>query len=170
MRHLANSITISRILLSVILLPTKTFTLPFYFLYIYCGVSDMVDGVIARRTDSTSRAGASLDSIADILFTAVCMVKILPVLELKNWMWEWIGIIILIKIINLVYGFICCRKMVFLHTVGNKVTGILLFLWVIINQWIPKEISVFILCATATFAAVQEGHIIRTGKTEEFMI
>ena len=76
------------------------FSLAFYALYITAGVSDMVDGWVARRTHTASELGAKLDTIADIVFVVVCLVKLLPVVDITTWLYVWIGIIALIKIIN----------------------------------------------------------------------
>ena len=49
MKNLANDITIVRILCSIALLFFPAFSTAFYVLYITAGVSDMVDGWVARR-------------------------------------------------------------------------------------------------------------------------
>ena len=61
----------------------------------------MADGAIARRTKSDSELGAILDTVADIVFVAVCFVKILPTMQLPVWLWIWIVIIAIIKIGNM---------------------------------------------------------------------
>ena len=71
MKNIANYISISRIVMSILLLVTKTLTLPFIIIYLYCGVSDMVDGYIARKSKNTSKIGEKLDSIADIIFVII---------------------------------------------------------------------------------------------------
>ena len=45
----------------------------------------------------------------------------------------------------------------------NKVTGILLFVLPLTLKYIDLRYSGAIVSAAATFAAVQEGHLIRTG-------
>ena len=52
--------------------------------YIYCGISDILDGFIARKTKNESEIGAKLDSVSDIIFVVVAMIKILPFLNLTN--------------------------------------------------------------------------------------
>ncbi len=47
MRNLANYISVSRIIMSIMLAITETFSIAFYIIYIYCGISDMLDGFIA---------------------------------------------------------------------------------------------------------------------------
>jgi phosphatidylglycerophosphate synthase len=163
MKQLANGITISRIAASFLLLTTTPFSLMFYVVYIYCGLSDMIDGTIARKSGNTSKAGANLDSIADAVFVIICMIKILPMIRCKIWMWIWIGSIVLIKIMNLTSALIYLKKPVFLHTIANKITGFFLFIWLLTVKGIPMQITVPVVCAVATFAAVQEGYFIRTG-------
>ena len=57
-RHIANIITASRILGSGLLLLFPAFSPAFYGIYLLCGISDMVDGAIARITKSAGRFGS----------------------------------------------------------------------------------------------------------------
>ena len=132
MKNIANYLSISRAIMSIILAISETFSFPFYiiyiYIYIYCGISDMLDGYVARRTKSTSKIGARLDSIADIIFVIVAIIKILPVLHLSDGIVIWAVIIALIKIINVICSYIYYKKLVLPHTVANKITGFLLFI------------------------------------------
>lgn len=65
MKHLANGITISRIVASFMLIATNIFSILFFLLYAYCGISDMIDGIVARKTATVSKVGATLDSVAE---------------------------------------------------------------------------------------------------------
>lgn len=49
------------------------------------------------------------------------------------------------------------------HSIMNKITGILLFVLPLTIRIIDLKCSTAIICAIATFAAIQEGHYIRTG-------
>ena len=49
-------------------------------------------------------------------------------------------------------------------SVMNKVTGVLLFILPLTFSIIPLIYSAIPVCAVATFAAVQEGHFIRSRK------
>ena len=164
MKTLANDITIIRILCSIALLFFPAFSLAFYILYITAGVSDMVDGWVARRTHTASKLGAKLDTIADIVFVVVCFVKLLPVMDIPVWLWVWIGIIALIKIINIISGYIIQKRFVSVHSTMNKVTGLLLFVLPLTISLIDLKYSATVVCIFATFAAIQEGHFIRTNK------
>ena len=163
---MANCITFSRILFSVLLLYFPAFSSPFIGLYIFCGVSDMLDGFIARKTGTVTELGARLDSVADLLFLIVAAVKLLPFLHLPSWLWVWAGGIALIKVINILSSLLVQGKIVFPHTVLNKLAGFLLFVFPLTMSFIDVTLSAVLLCIAATAAAVQEGHLIRTGRTQ----
>ncbi|MDD5808741.1 MAG: CDP-alcohol phosphatidyltransferase family protein [Oscillospiraceae bacterium] len=158
---MANILTISRIPLSVLLLCTHPLSCSFYILYGFCGLTDVVDGFIARKTGSASETGAKLDTAADFVFVVVCLIKLLPVIELPIHLLIGTLIIALIKIINIISGFIVQKKFVAVHTILNKVTGAMLFVLPLTVSFVDLRYSGSIVCAVATFAAIQEGHFIR---------
>lgn len=162
MKNIANYISISRIIMSIILIITKTFSIPFYILYIYCGLSDMLDGFLARKYKITSEIGAKIDSIADIVFVLVSIVKILPVLNLSKVIYIWGIVIAMIKICNVICGYVYYKKLTLPHTIMNKITGFVLFITPLIIQYIDLVIIEIFICVLATFSAIQEGHYIRT--------
>ena len=164
--HLANIITCTRIICSIALLFCPVLSVAFYILYIIAGVSDMIDGTIARKTGASGEFGSKLDTIADLIFVVICMIKLLPVIEISIWIFIWIGIITIIKVINIVSGFIAQRRFVTVHSVMNKITGGLIFAIPLTVGFIDVRYSVAAGCAAATFAAIQEGHYIRTGRQE----
>ena len=161
---MANIITGFRILTSIALLFCPVFSPAFYVLYLLAGLSDMIDGTIARRTDTVSEFGTRFDTLADIIFVAVCLIKLLPVISIQTGICVWIAVIALIKIINIISGYIVKKKLVAVHSVMNKVTGALLFILPLTFSLVPLKYSAIPVCLVATFAAVQEGHFIRTGK------
>ena len=164
---MANIITIIRILCSFALLFFPAFSVAFYALYITAGLSDIVDGWVARKTNTVSNYGSKLDTIADVVFVTVCLLKLLPVMDIPLWLYVWIGIIAFIKIINIASGFVVQKRFVAVHNVMNKVTGVLLFLFPLTFSFIDLRYSEIVVCLIATFAAIQEGHLIRTKKIIE---
>ena len=158
---MANIITGFRVLISIALLFCPVFSPVFYTLYLIAGVSDMIDGTIARRTNTVSGFGARFDTAADFVFVVVCMIKLLPVINMQIWLCVWIVIIALIKTVNIISGYIVQKKLVAVHSVMNKVTGVLLFILPLTLSIIPLTYSAIPICAVATFAAVQEGYFIR---------
>ena len=161
---MANAITLFRIAVSIVLLFCPAFSPAFYGFYIAAGLSDMLDGFAARKTDTVSELGARLDTIADFVLVVVCLIRLLPVLRIPAWLYSWIGMIALIKAVNIVSGFAVQKKLVTVHSVMNKATGALLFLLPLTIPVFPLKYSAIVVCAAATFAAIQEGHFIRTGR------
>ena len=161
---MANAITIFRMAASIVLLFCPVFSPAFYVFYIMAGVSDMLDGFVARKTNSASRFGARLDTIADFVFVVVCLIKLLPILSIPAWLYVWIGIIAFIKAVNIVSGFVVQKRFVAVHSVMNKATGALLFLLPLTIPFLSLKYSAIVVCAPATVAAIQEGYLIRTGE------
>lgn len=160
---MANIITGFRILCAIILIFVSTNSPEFYASYILGGFTDMIDGTVARKTNSTSEFGSKLDTLADFIFIVVCLLKILPMFTFPKWIWIWFACIAIIKIINIVSAFIVHKKFVAEHTVLNKTTGLLMFLLPIVVYYIPLIYCASVVCIIATIAAIQEGHYIRIG-------
>ena len=160
---MANTITCIRIVCSIAILFFPALSPAFYVLYIIAGISDMIDGAVARKTGTVSDFGSKLDTTADFVLVVVCLVKLIPVIHVPTWLIIWIIVIAVIKAVNLVSGYIMRKEIVVLHTAMNKVTGILLFVLPLTLTFIDLKYSGTVVSAAATFAAIQEGHLIRTG-------
>ncbi|MBQ5935520.1 MAG: CDP-alcohol phosphatidyltransferase family protein [Bacteroidales bacterium] len=155
-----NVISVLRIAGSISLLFCDVRGWPFWSLYVLGGLSDIIDGWLARKLHAESKTGAILDSVSDIVFVACCAISLLPVLEIPMWLWIWAGVIVIIKIVNQISSLVVCKRFCFPHTLANKLTGFLLFLMVPTMFW--SMIPISIVASLATFAAVHEGHYIRT--------
>ena len=163
---MANALTVSRIVLSVALLASPALSSAFLIIYALAGVADMLDGYVARRAGTESELGARLDSIADLVLVVVCLVKILPAISVPMWLWIWVAAIVLVKATNAISGFVVEKRLVMLHTTANKVAGLAVFFVPFAIPFVGISAPAVIACAVATFAAVQEGHFIRTGRAE----
>ena len=165
MRRIPNIVTSIRILGAAVMLFLHANGFAFWTIYALCGISDMLDGFLAKRLDCESDRGARLDSVADILLTVVCIWKIIPDIALPLWAWIWIAVIASVKIVNAISSLVVYRKIVLPHTRMNKLTGLMLFILIPFVFRTGRMIFVAILCSVATLAAVEEGHLIRTGRT-----
>ncbi|MGN0745990.1 MAG: CDP-alcohol phosphatidyltransferase family protein [Aristaeellaceae bacterium] len=159
---MANIVTLCRILLSVVLLFPPALSPGFFMLYLAAGLTDMLDGPIARKTHTATAFGARLDTLADMALVAACMIRLLPVLALPAWLGMWVGVIAAIKVVNLLSSWVLYRQLAARHTLLNRLTGFALFLLPLTLTLIDLTCSGSIVCALATVAAIQEGHLIRT--------
>ena len=161
---IADVLTSIRILVSGVLLFFPVFSSAFYVLYLVGGLSDMSDGIIARKTNTVSEFGSKFDSAADFVFVTVCLIKILPAMDIPTWLYIWTAVITLIKFINIISGYVVQKKFVTAHTAMNKVTGAVLFMLPLTLTIVPLKYTGILICIIATFAAVQEGHFMRAGQ------
>ena len=104
--------------------------------------------------------GAKLDTLADIVFAAVVLIMLLPILELPLWMIGWIGVIALIKLVNIVIGFVRNHTLTAVHSVINKVTGTLVFILPFTLTIINIRYTAVFVCAVATVAAIMESYTV----------
>ena len=159
MKQIANVLTGCRILGSILLLFFSVFSLGFYVTYLLCGLSDMVDGTIARRTNSVSKFGSQLDTVADMVFVIASLIKVLPAIDVPLWLWIWGGAIAFIKVGNIICGYVARRQFVSIHTIMNKVTGFLLFLLPLTLSFMELDHAAMVVCILATISAIQEGFL-----------
>ncbi|MGN0034020.1 MAG: CDP-alcohol phosphatidyltransferase family protein [Candidatus Limimorpha sp.] len=159
-RNMANIITAQRIVLSAPLLMSEPLSPSFYIIYSLCGLSDIADGFVARRTNAVSRFGERLDSAADIVFVAVCLCKLLPVIGLEKWLYAWVAAIALIKVVNVIIGYVRAHSFVPVHSMLNRLTGLILFLFPFFIGIVEITPAAAIVCVFASVAAIQEGVVI----------
>ena len=164
MKHIPNIISALRIIGATCLLFCNPAAVAFWVIYGLCGISDMLDGYLARKLRVESKTGAVLDSVADICFVSCCAIRLIPVMQIPTWLWIWAGAIVVIKIVNQVSALIICRQFCFPHTKANKFTGLLLFLSVPTVFWSVAPLA--FVAGIASFAAIQEGHFIWTRRNQ----
>ena len=155
-KYIANIITASRIVFSLPLLLIPLSSAWFYAFYLLCGFSDMVDGTVARKTNSASEFGARLDTVSDFVFLSVALIKFVPHLHIPVWLWIWIGVIAMMKLGNATWGFVRTKKLISPHTLLNKITGLLLFLLPVTISFVDLTHTLPIVCTAATVAAMHE--------------
>lgn len=160
-----NGITLSRIVGTLCLFPleaTTQITSPFWLLYAFCGIADIADGYVARRLKTATKTGALLDSIADLIFVICCSCKLIPILTFPSWLWYLVAIIAGIKFVNQISAWVVHKKFFFLHSMANKLTGLMLFISIPLYVCFGMIIPLIPTSVVAAYAAIQEGYYIRT--------
>ena len=156
MMNLANYISISRIVLSVLMLFTELSSALFFVIFILCGISDFLDGYVARNYGLNSDLGANLDSLADIIFFSCFLIVLFSQLKISYLVGSWIICIVLIKIVSFVIGYVKFHKLPLIHTYLYKITGALLVLFPFMLLFTSSNWILVILCFIATSAALEE--------------
>ena len=158
---MANIITGCRIICCIVLMFCPVRSLEFIVLYLIAGFTDMIEGAVARKINTVSEFGSKLDSIADFIFVVICMIKLFPIFDIPIWLWIWIGVIALIRVFNVIISYLVHKKIVAEHTIMNKITGLLLFFFPVSLFIIDLKYGAVVVCIVATYAAIEEGIIIK---------
>lgn len=156
MKAIPNCISFFRIILSVILIFVKPLSIAFYVIYIVCGFSDIIDGFIARKTGTTSRLGEKLDSMADLIMAGVLLVVLYPIINPSTEIVIWIISIAIIRLASMVVALKRYKTIAILHTYGNKITGLVLFIFPLFLPYIHIAVLMYIICAVASISAIEE--------------
>ena len=154
----ANGITLLRILGTLGLLILMPLTPEFYLVYTLTGLTDALDGWVARKTGTAGPLGARLDSWADLLFYGVVIVRLFPVLfaRLPQSIWWAILAVAGLRIAGYLTAAVKYHAFAALHTCLNKLTGLGVFL---IPYVLPMSFAVgycWGICAVAGIAAGEE--------------
>ena len=125
--YLPNLITLCRVILSLGLLLIDFQSIFFIPAYLLCGLTDILDGFIARKTDCETPSGAKLDSIADLFMCWMIFLTIIRQNRADSLVFAGISIIFMIRIGNAVFSKLKFGKMASIHTIANKLSGLLFF-------------------------------------------
>lgn len=147
-KNIPNCVTLLRIIGSLALLGLDTSDRVFWYIYIFCGFTDVLDGFLARLLNVTSEVGSKLDSISDISFYLVMLFKFFNDFRnnIPSWAWYWLVIIIILRFISYSVSFIKTKELQHSHSIFNKMTGMLAFvLPFVYNSRIVNYYCVFAL-------------------------
>lgn len=154
----ADIITLLRIAGTVLLVALKPLSAEFFLLYALTGLTDVLDGWIARKTKTAGDFGARLDSIADLLFYTVILIRLLPILlnKLPNEIWYTVAVIFCIRIAAYITAAIKYRLFASLHTYLNKLTGVAVFCipFLLVTDYAVAFCG--IVCAVAAASSLEE--------------
>ena len=154
-----NCITSLRIVGAFVMMFTTIFTKEFYVVYTLCGITDVLDGFVARLTKKTTEFGARLDSVADLLFYGTMLFKLLPkMLEaMPNAMPVMIASLVALRVCTYLLAAFRYKKFASLHTYLNKASGFSCFLMpYLVWMGVPQNIVYSIVYGIAVAAGLDE--------------
>lgn len=148
----ADILTLLRMVGTALLAALKPLSGGFLFLYALTGVTDVLDGWIARKTNTERDFGARLDSAADLLFYAVMLLRVFPALwqALPGSIWYAVAFIVLVRLAAYLTAAVKYRRFASLHTYLNKFTGFAVFL---IPFWLLTDYAP-VFCWSASAVAM----------------
>lgn len=166
-KHLANIVSLSRVAGAIALFFFNTISTPFLIIYVLCGFTDLIDGPIARKTNSTSPLGATLDTVGDVA-TYLALTK---VLILRNLVAKWILCWILGAGIVFGIGALISKrrfgKLYLPHTYLGKIFGGSVFVLPLAMQFMPGYAWMAVICSIASVHAIELLYVQSKNKTAE---
>ena len=154
-RVIPDLLSFSRLCLAFVLLLTEPLSPIFLSILFVCGLTDMLDGLAARRFDACSEHGHIIDSISDIVLAVVLLYCLIPVVNWEGWMAIWIAVIAAVRIVAFVIGSVRYGRPAFVHTYLNKVAGVMLFLTPFLLVIIGAPITVAVVCSVISVSSVE---------------
>ena len=154
-----NSLTLLRLLGGIALiflpLPSKSF----YIVYLICGLTDMLDGLLARKLGTASSFGAKLDSVADLTFYSVSLIRMMPWLRkrLPSWIWYIVFAVLAVRLASYLVAAIRLKRFAAVHTIANKATGALVFgvgPMILLPSWLT--VYCLVLAVVAAYSSTEE--------------
>ena len=163
-KQIPNILTASRVLIAIIILFIKPFSIAFYVIYAWCGISDLFDGVIARAIKVESSLGSLLDTIGDVLLTLTgSFVTFKYMYQVANLaIWGPLAAVLSIFVFRAIGAIVTLarfKKFAMLHTIGNKVGMILLFLIPLFYELVGTvgaPIFIYAVSGVCILAAIEE--------------
>jgi len=155
--HIPNLLSVIRIALALSIIIFANNNKFVFCIVLLCGLTDVLDGYIARKYHFESKLGAKLDSLGDYVFFLI--------LVLYFFIWHidlikdnsiLIGIIIIVRLLSLFICWINNRKIYSLHTISNKITGLLLFIGILVEILSERKDIILFLLVIALISAFEE--------------
>lgn len=154
--NIPNFITAARIVGTVCLLFIPALSPAFFIIYTLSGFTDVLDGWLARKTGTAGELGAMLDSIADLLYYAVMLLKIMPILveRLPLPFWWVVGFVLVLRLSAYIAAAVKFKRFASIHTYLNKVTGLAIFT---VPYWLATPVFVPVCWTICVIAAIGSG-------------
>jgi CDP-diacylglycerol--glycerol-3-phosphate 3-phosphatidyltransferase len=152
-----NILSISRIILSPIIFFTNDNKFVLFFVLIIIGFTDVLDGYIARKYKKQTIIGSWLDSVSDFVFYILLVIYTIifefdMIIRIKY----YVIIISGLKLLTVIISIFKYKKLGFLHTFGNKFTGIMLFIGFCIYILLENRIFIYIGLIISIISSMEE--------------
>jgi len=149
LRYIPNALSLSRILLAIVLLFLAKERAVFLSVYAVAGLTDMLDGLLARKFGWQSEVGSKFDGFADAVWIFSMMAVIFLVLKITfaPYIYIALAVILAVRAANLIFTRSKFKQWGVLHSSLVRASGIPLFLIVPYCVWTHKGPSALLLAA-----------------------
>ncbi|MCL2507694.1 MAG: CDP-alcohol phosphatidyltransferase family protein [Oscillospiraceae bacterium] len=171
MKHIPNALSISRIPLSIAMLFLTKRPAAFLVVYAAAGLTDVLDGFLARRFHWESEFGAKIDGFADIGFMLAMLGVVFGlmrhVLNFKAYLVIGVAVVAALKVVNLCFTKCKFKEWSTMHTLANKYTALPFYFIVPYCVWFQKVPNglIMVFLATVFIANLEETWILASADT-----
>lgn len=128
-KNIPNILSISRIIFAAIIIIFANDKLIQFIAFVLSGITDILDGYLARKFNCATEKGAKLDSLGDlVIITFVIIYFIIWEFDLIKWNITLIAIIIIIRFLSVIVCWSKNGQIYGLHTFLNKFIGFVVFI------------------------------------------
>ena len=152
-----NILSLSRIVLAFALFFSSDHPVPLFALVVLCGITDVLDGYLARKLHCESNLGARLDSLGDLVYYSALTLYVvrfqMPLIQ------PYLGGIIaifVIKTLTLAVSKVKNGRIYSLHTYGNKLTGVMVVVSICLILLTGTGLFVALLVVVGILSALEE--------------
>ncbi|WFR55581.1 CDP-alcohol phosphatidyltransferase family protein [Anaerocolumna sp. AGMB13025] len=165
MKLLPNLLSFARIALSILMLLLTVSSGLFLIIYLFCGLSDIADGYIARHYHVETNLGAKLDSLADFIFWLIVFYILIVRInfEIDSFILTISILVASVRLINFIITRNKFKQWGMMHTLGNKLTGLVLFL--AFPLWVYLGVVPYFLAVIPLLSSLEECLILLTADT-----
>lgn len=153
-----NALSFFRLFGSPLLLPLSQTANPLWVVtwFVLLGLSDALDGALARRWNQTSDYGSKLDAVADLVFypcSAIVLAVLFPAYLSPNL--SYISVTLTTLAGALLISRIRCGRIVMLHTHISRFSGVLLFLVMLASFFIDTTMLIRVVALSYAVGFVE---------------
>lgn len=167
MKQLANGITVVRMICAGVIFMVSPLSMAFWSAYIGGGLSDVLDGLVARKFQLQSDLGAKLDSIADLMFILAIIFSAMKHFSMPLGVIISACVITSWRFINLAIGYWRFRTFASIHTLLNKGVGGMLYGFPLFYMILGLTVSCILISVFAGLATLEETLLLISSETLE---
>jgi phosphatidylglycerophosphate synthase len=153
-----NLLSISRILFIPLLIyfANKDMRLTFMIAYLLVAITDLFDGLIARKFNQTTEIGKTLDATSDLFFylsTAYYVFKLYPQHYLQNV--HLLYILVALIALSFIISWFRFKTILMMHTLLLKLPAGLLFFYVLFSYFYDTPLSMSFILGVYIIAFIE---------------
>lgn len=128
----------------------------FAILYCISGLTDLLDGYLARKLNQVTKSGQLLDSIADILFNlSTGFFLFYRLHELRALYRIQLIVMVLLGLVYLVVSLVRCSHLHFMHTTLFRLAGVSVYLCFVVSFFVMPIVMTHITIALLSIAFIE---------------